>query len=202
MCLLLLLSQCFVSEIRLNILKRIFYDPFVHRTETYYIFSRDHVMPVTFACAVAAIAVRMKENACQIVVKKNKWEIVGEQLLPLCKIVLSVLKPFKHNVESFTFSHGVTHRMFPLDSHKEVLIVNYEEPEKCKKLEGTKLVTHFRTIVYDTTRQIEKWEVSTICSVVKLCCCLFVFLFVEREMYVDEFRKCLCSYIRIVASLS
>ena len=122
-------------------------------------------MSVSFSCAVAGIVVHMKENVCQIVAKKNKKEIVGAQLVPLCKIVLPVLKPFRSEVLSFIQSHAIHYRMFPLDSHQEVLSSTKMDGEKYEKLEGTQLVAHFRKITYDTTHQIEKWEVSAVWSV-------------------------------------
>ena len=117
---------------------------------------------VTFSCAAVGIVVRMKEGTCQIIVEKKKKETVGEQLLPPSKIVPSELKPFNGDTLSFTTTHDIPPRMFPLQSDKDECLLLQAKIDKWETPEEKAFLIHFRMILNGITRQINssKWEVS------------------------------------------
>ena len=124
---------------------------------------------VTFSCAVTGIAIRMQNDVCQIIVEKKKKEIVGEQLLPLCKIVFSKLKVFEGKVS--VISQRMPERLLPLDSDKEVNKAIGSDPEKAKNLVGAQASTHLRILMTHITDLDDDLEVSIsqpICSFITL----------------------------------
>ena len=133
-----------------------------HISDIRVVFFRDHVVLVTFSCAVTGIIVRTQNDVCQIVVEKKKKEIVGEQLLPLCNIVYSKLKPFTGNVCSFDDDHKIPERLLPLDSDKEVNEILSNDPDKAKTFEGTQALTHLRLLLKTITDLDNNVDVSII----------------------------------------
>ena len=152
--LLLLVSQSLHS---LNFYSHAFMLIFLHQ----FLFFRRRVLFVTFSCAVTGIIVRMQNDVCQIVVEKRKRDIVGEQLLPLCKIVFSELKLFEGSICSFAIAQKIPERLFPLDSDREVSHILTNDPEKARNFEGSQVLAHFRNQLRCITNVDDDLEVST-----------------------------------------
>ena len=123
-------------------------------------FCRDHVVFVTFASAVAGIVVRIQGGACQVVTGKKKGEIVGEQHLPLCKIVLSELTTYEESVRSFGVAQNIPLLLFPSDSDQEIFDTLDNEPDKTKLFEGAQALAHFRFVLKDLAMLDDDLEVS------------------------------------------
>ena len=107
--------------------------------------------------------VKPLEDDCKITIHKNKWSIVGQQILPLCKIVISKLKPFTEDRVSFWKANQIYYRMFPLDSHDAVVDIVLDNREKAKHCVGDQNLTLFRDMLRTILLE-QQWKVSIFSS--------------------------------------
>ena len=103
------------------------------------------------------------EDHCRITIHKKKWNIVGQHILPLCKIVISKLKPFTEDMEAFLRATRVYALMFPLDSQDAVVDMVLENRQKAKHCVGDQNLTLFRDMLRTILLE-QQWKVSIFSS--------------------------------------
>ena len=127
----------------------------------YYLFRCRTPVRILFSCALDSITVPKQEGASQIVVKKKRRSIVGEQILPLCKIVFSHLVevegacfPISLLVSLTTDTQDLVH---PLASDVKLLEEIVGKLPKVAQYVGEEACVHFRHILLCLNTQ--EWEV-------------------------------------------
>ena len=122
----------------------------------------DEEILVRFSCSLGESMVKPSEDDCKITIHKKKWNIVGQQILPLCKIVISKLKPFTENLDVFWEANEVHYRLFPLESHKAVVdILSSSTTKEPKQFDDNQNLTSFRRLLCILFTQ-QRWDVSII----------------------------------------